>query len=160
EALPAPLQQEVARALRARQLPASPAVARIAGGASSFLGSSGPRVPFALIAPVGTAVRSDRPTFRWQLMKGATGYRVTVVDATSLTDAAASEMLPSPGGAPEMAWSPKSPLRPGGIYQWYVVATLADGKEVQSPQSPVVAKFQILGSKDAGALEQALRTAA
>jgi hypothetical protein len=76
---------------------------------------------FALIEPAGNVVLTDRPTFRWTRLGGASGYVVEVYDAR-LKLAASS---PSLTGA---SWT-SPPLVRGQVYSWQVKA-IRDGNEI------------------------------
>src|SRR5262249_49976608 len=123
-----------------------------------LMGTAQDAVPFAVLAPVGTVVESARPEFRWRPLEGATGYRVTVVDDQAQRDVATSGPLPTGAEHGELRWRlPESapPLRRGGPYRWYVVATLPGGEEVQSPDQTHTARFQVLAVPLAADLEKA-----
>jgi hypothetical protein len=69
-----------------------------------------------VLTPVGQAVRSDRPLFRWTAHAGASGYVVTVLDE-HLTPVATSPT------SMETRWTPGAPLPRGRTYVWQVAAT-------------------------------------
>jgi hypothetical protein len=117
------------------------------------MGSS--REGFDLLSPVGTFAQSDRPTFSWESLTGATSYEITIVDSQG--NEVATHTLPSDGASKkEMGWTIPSALKRGGVYIWQVVATrIKDGKEerIKAPQpgSPD-AKFKVLGQEEMNAL--------
>jgi hypothetical protein len=91
---------------------------------------------FRLLAPSGTVVATDRPNLRWQALKGATSYIVSVfdVDFNRVTRSA-------PQAATQ--WT-STKLRRGIVYSWEVVA-VRNGREVRSPVAPSPkAQFKIL----------------
>lgn len=94
---------------------------------------------FEVLAPVGTVVMTDAPEFRWQPIKGAVGYIVTIVKRGQVQVATSGRLSAT-------AWHPPAgQLQPGIIYRWGVVATLADGTEVSAPGSTAPeARFKIL----------------
>lgn len=103
---------------------------------------------FSLIGPIGTVVKTDRPTLRWQPLSGATSYAITVYDS-DFNKVTSSQ--PQPG----TEWTPSQPLERGGIYSWQVTA-IKDGKEVISPAPPAPdAKFKVLAKSKARELDQA-----
>lgn len=94
---------------------------------------------FEVLMPVGTVVMTDQPVFRWQPVKGASSYVVTVVKRGQV-QVATSGLLSA------TTWRPSAgQLQPGIVYRWGVVATLADGTETSAP-SPTApeARFKIL----------------
>ena len=91
---------------------------------------------FGLIGPSGTVIASDRPALRWQSLKGATSYIVSVFDL---------DFNPVVRSAPQTAtqWT-ATKLSRGTIYSWEVVA-VRNGQEVRSPVAPAPrAQFKIL----------------
>ncbi len=152
-ALPPSLQEGVRVALDRQQLRTPGGLASLIRRPGRLLGPGRSDQPFTLRAPVGTFVLSERPAFRWAALKSATTFRVTVVDDAAQEDVATSETIPAGEGAAELEWQlPETGpgLRRGRTYRWYVVATLADGSEAQSPDRTGVAKFRVL---EAGPLE-------
>jgi hypothetical protein len=109
-------------------------------------------VRFALRAPVGTVVESDRPAFSWEAAPGATGYLVTIYDATSRE---------SIGGATVAGteWTPPEPLMRGRTYRWEVAA-LKDGQQVgRAPRSSgPTARFRVLEQEQLEKLNEARAT--
>ncbi|MFH1573657.1 MAG: hypothetical protein ABIG68_06710 [Acidobacteriota bacterium] len=108
------------------------------------------REAFHLRSPVGTAVVTDRPTFRWQPMPGAQRYEVSVYDDNY------TQVLESPPvkGA---EWSAPRPMEGGRVYSWQVKA-YKNGEEVLSPKPPAPeAKFKVLDRQQAGELARAQR---
>lgn len=106
---------------------------------------------FSLRQPVRTVVQSDRPTFRWTPMPGATSYAVSVIDDSRNKNVVISPSLK------ETTWTSSTPLTPGHVYRWIVVATLSDGTTLQAPppssgKDTPKARFRVLDPKAAGAL--------
>ena len=92
---------------------------------------------FGLLSPVGTVILTNHPTLRWELLSGASGYLVTVLDS-GFGEVETSPMLS------ETEWQVTRPLRPGGVYLWQVRA-LKDGVEIRSPSTKQgEAKFKVL----------------
>jgi hypothetical protein len=104
---------------------------------------------FAVVGPVGTMVSSGRPTFRWNMLKGASGYAVKVYD-TNFNQVDSSPALTG------TEWTPARPLPPGKVYTWQVTAT-KEGSEVVSPAPPMPeARFKVLGNAEGEELTRAL----
>ncbi|MDQ3687799.1 MAG: hypothetical protein M3430_19665 [Acidobacteriota bacterium] len=94
---------------------------------------------FEVLSPAGTVVMTDQPLFRWRAVPNATGYTVTVVRRGQV-QAATSGMIS------DNEWRPPAGiLRPGVIYRWGVVATLASGGEMSAPGATAPeARFRVL----------------
>lgn len=104
---------------------------------------------FSVIEPVGEVLMSNRPTFRWSPLIGATGYVVEVYDE-SFNLAAASPQLTS------NSWTSPA-LSRGKVYGWQVKA-VKDEQEVTSPRPPAPqARFRILDQAKANELAKARR---
>ncbi|HEV8482193.1 MAG TPA: hypothetical protein VGV87_01435 [Blastocatellia bacterium] len=110
--------------------------AAIAGSHSGTL-MGGEYPEFKLLAPVGIVIETDRPTFRWSRLEGATGYTVTVYNS-HLTRIATSDVVTA------NEWTATSALPRGGTCIWQVRA-IKDGKEVVAPPpAGPKAKFRVL----------------
>jgi hypothetical protein len=145
--LPAPYVQAVKDALLTRRVETPPELAEVAGKAGALIGGKGEGVSFALQEPVGTAVLTDRPTFRWNSLDGASGYTVTVYDA-DFNPVAASEPLSA------TRWRIPKALARGRVYTWQVVASKGT-ETVKSPTPPAPeARFLIVDQSKAGELER------
>lgn len=83
---------------------------------------------FRLVAPVGTAVRSERPEFHWTSRGPHAMYIVTLKNLTS------GQITSSPP-LHILAWTATEPLQRGAIYAWQVAASL-DGHEEIAPAPP------------------------
>jgi len=93
---------------------------------------------------------SDRPTFRWSPLEGATGYFVEVYD-DKLRQIIISPQLT------DTSWTAPRSLKRGEIYSWQVTA-IKGGEEFISPRSPAPpATFRILDATLANELVQARR---
>lgn len=103
---------------------------------------------FKLRTPVGIAVLSRQPTFKWQPLAGAEKYVVFVRDLTS-EDEIRSEPISV------ARWTVTEPLVRGHAYAWAVEAH-KKGERIQSPapQSPE-AKFKVIESAKADELSVA-----
>src|SRR5262249_21569693 len=77
--LPPELSQGVQTALATRQLERASILNRIVTRRGVLLGAPSAEA-FQVTGPVGTAVLTDRPTFRWTAIAGAAQYKVAVFD--------------------------------------------------------------------------------
>ena len=94
---------------------------------------------------------TDRPTFRWSRLEGATSYVVEVYD-DQFRLAASSPQLTA------LSWTTMQPLARGRVYSWQVKAN-KDGAELISPRPPAPqAKFRILDQGRANEISRAKRT--
>ena len=88
-------------------------------------GGGGAVLAFALREPLGTAVESDRPRFRWERFAAARAYVVTVYDEDFARVARSPEVT-----SPE--WTCDRPLARGKSYTWQVTALTASGDPASS----------------------------
>jgi hypothetical protein len=103
---------------------------------------------FKALSPVGKVVIEDRPTFTWEPLATATGYRVRVY-GTGYHKIAESPLVHGNG------WQAITPLPRGESYTWTVTAESLKG-EVRAPAPPQPeAAFQVVDAVTARALEQA-----
>jgi anti-sigma factor RsiW len=162
--VPTPLRRQVQTALVTQALAPSSALTALRGGGETLRAGPGAGMPFALREPVGTVVRSSRPTLRWQAVPEASGYVVTIVDQRTGADAAVSSALPPGSRGQEMAWRlPRTQpeLRPGQIYGWRVTAMLPEGARRESPgPSALPARFKVLDPAAARQLDRQQRASA
>lgn len=101
---------------------------------------------FNLVAPVGTAVRPERPEFQWSSRGPNVTYIVTLKNLTS------GEIVSSPP-LHSLTWTPTESLQRGAIYAWQVAASL-DGQEEIAPAPPIPqARILILDLSMAARLE-------
>ena len=149
--LPPGYQQMIRNALGSRRLEKSPLLAGLARPDSLYMRGGGNRGDrFSVINPVGIVMLSDRPTFRWSPLKGATSYVVEVYDAKP------RQIITSPQLA-DTSWTATQSLKRGRIYSWQVTA-IKGGEEFSSPRPPAPqAKFRILDETLANELDQARR---
>jgi anti-sigma factor RsiW len=140
-------QRDVVRQARSTQrLSLPPVLAELAGTRGLLMGDSDP-APFGLLAPIGTAVLDNRPTFRWTAMQGAAQYAVTVLDSTT-GEASTSPPLTT------TEWTPPFALVRGRVYVWQVAATI-DRREVVVPVPPAPpARVLVLDASTAAGLER------
>ena len=137
ESLSPGYQRDVNATLKGRRVEAPSQLQELIGKAGVLMGSSGEANRFSLIGPVGTVVRTDRPSFHWKPLKDATSYIVAVYDS-SFNKVASSEAESG------NKWLPSSALKRGETYSWQVTA-FKDGSEFVSPAPPApAAKFKVL----------------
>jgi anti-sigma factor RsiW len=106
---------------------------------------SGASLPFGLIEPLGTAVESDRPRFRWQRLASARAYVVTVYDDDFALVARSPELT-----SPE--WTAGHQLTRGRTYSWQVSAIGAEAT-ITAPTAPApAARFAVLTQSEADGL--------
>ena len=149
--LPPGYQQMIKNALTSERLEKSPLLAALVRSDSLLRkggGNQGAR--FSVITPVGKVMLSDRPTFSWSPLEGATGYVVEIYD-DKLNQIIISPQLT------DTSWTPPQSLKRGGIYSWQVTASKG-GEEIISPRSPAPpARFRILDQTLANEIVQAQR---
>lgn len=151
-ALPAPWREALQQAFATRRLDLPQRYAALVGGAGVLRG----RATTALLAPltpVATAVRGDRPTFRWRPLPGASTHRVMVFDGDY-------RPVADSGALADAVWTPPRPLPRGIVLAWQVVAT-RDGRQVTAPAPPAPeARFEVLAPAALADLERAEQAAA
>ncbi len=115
---------------------------------SSLMGADNQKGEFSVIEPLGNVLLTDRPTFRWSAMEGATGYVVEVYDEKFTPIASSPEVT-------NLTWTTTLPR--GHVYSWQVKA-VKDGQETMSPRPPAPqAKFRVLDQAKANELANARR---
>jgi hypothetical protein len=113
-------------------------------------GSDGSRDKFSVIGPVRMVTLSDRPTFRWSQLDGATAYVVEIYDEEFDLVATSPQIT-------DNRWRAPQSLKRGRTYAWQVKA-VKDGQELFTPQPPAPqAKFRILDEARAKELARARR---
>jgi hypothetical protein len=138
----------VGEALLAENIKA-PAIETELAGTPINLRGPGKGPTFKLLSPARTVIISDRPSFEWERLTGATSYRVSVGDLNG-HEITKSEELP----AEQTRWTSPTSLKRGEIYVWEVEATI-DGKRIVSPGgSAPQMKFKVLSARGAQELEQ------
>ncbi|MBO0859668.1 MAG: zf-HC2 domain-containing protein [Chloracidobacterium sp.] len=131
----------VTEALLASDINRPEALNEIIVGSSAMRGAGGDgdKSPFKLTSPEKTVLEEDRPVFRWEPMKEATGYQVHIA-ALGSREVLSSPDLPSD----VMQWVPETPLKRGAVYKWAVTAVV-NGEEISAPASSAPeARFGIL----------------
>ena len=149
--LPADYQELVKGALTDQELERSPLLSGLSRPGRTLRGNGDDQAgQFSVLSPFGTVTLSDRPTFQWSKLDGATGYVVEVYDAQFDLAAVSPQVL-------EPSWTAPQSFKRGEIYYWQVKA-LKDGEEVIAPRPPVrQAKFRILDQTRADELTRARR---
>jgi hypothetical protein len=146
--IPQNTRHEIGETLLAENIKAPAIQAELAGGPVVLRGPDNSPT-FRLRSPARTVIISDRPSFEWEELAGATSYRVSVGDLKG-HEIAKSEELP----AGQTRWTPPTSLTRGDIYVWEVEARI-DGKKVVSPGgSAPQMKFKILSVSSAQELDQ------
>ncbi|HEX6185304.1 MAG TPA: hypothetical protein VFZ44_15575 [Pyrinomonadaceae bacterium] len=150
DGLPPAYREMLKEALTGRRIERSPQLKGLSRPGSSLMGSESQAGEFSVLEPVGSVLLTDRPTFRWSPMEGATSYVVEVYDG-SFNLAASSPQLTAP------TWATSRTLKRGEVYSWQVKA-LKDGREVTSPRPPAPqARFRVLDRAKADELARARR---
>jgi hypothetical protein len=115
-----------------------------------LLGPGDSHATIELDSPVGVAVESTTPIFRWQALPNATRYRVAVYGRGY------QEVMTS-GDLTGTEWTPVEQLARDASYAWTVTARVA-GKSVLAPVPPAPeARFRVISSSEADAIVQTRR---
>ena len=146
--LPPAYQDRVKKALTSPALERSSQLQGLTRPPSTLMGSNNQPREFAVIEPVGEVLLSNRPSFRWSAMEGATAYVVEVYDEQFKLVASSPQLT-------ERTWT--TSLARGKVYSWQVKAT-KDGEEVTAPHPPAPqAKFRVLDQAKAIEIAKAKR---
>ncbi len=146
---PSEYRQLAEDALSNQRLARSPLLASLSRRGSSLMGGDDEGRRFAVIEPAGKVTLTDRPTFRWSKLDGATGYVVEVYDAQF-------DLVASSPSLTGVSWK-APPLARGQVYSWQVKAFI-DGQEFIAPRPPAPqAKFRILDQATAAEIARARR---
>jgi hypothetical protein len=118
----------------------------------TLLGESESHVSLSPVAPIGTVVSSDLPTFRWQAESDANRFQVRIYDEKF------NLVVESPQtNAHE--WTPDKALPRGETLSW-TVSAIEGGKKVTAPRAPEPeARFRV-ATPGAAAEMDAIRHAA
>ena len=147
--LPAGYQRMVQESLTSQRLERSALLAGLKRPASSLMSGNDQDNQFSVLEPVGKVIQSDRPTFRWLSLAGASGYVVEVYDEAFNPVATSPQLTAN-------SWT-SQPLKRGRIYSWQVKA-IKDGQEFRSPRPPASqATFRVLDAATVNELQQARR---
>lgn len=146
--LPPAYQNLVKRALSTGRIEKSAQLQGLTRPPSSLMGSNNQPGDFSVLEPLGNVLLTDRATFRWSAMEGATGYVVEVYDEKFAPVASSPQLT-------NLTWATTLPR--GHVYSWQVKA-IKDGQETTSPRPPAPqAKFRILDQAKANELANARR---
>jgi hypothetical protein len=127
----APLPEEVVAALADPRLPIPADVRKLLEPLSGVRADPARPLP---LAPIGCAVRSQRPEFRWKAVPGADAYRVSVYDRQG-------QLLARSEAVRGTTWTPGRDLPRARELRWDVAAGSAEPPE--TPDSPW--RFIVLG---------------
>jgi hypothetical protein len=115
-----------------------PASIRDLAGVSGVLMGAAESPTLGVVSPVGTAVLSDRPRFRWHAPPGASSaFVITVQDVET-------KQTFSSAPVPELEWVPDRSLDRGHTYDWQVAASLASGEAVAPAPTDPRATFRVV----------------
>ncbi|HEX8191248.1 MAG TPA: hypothetical protein VF586_23005 [Pyrinomonadaceae bacterium] len=150
DALPPAYREMLKGALEGRRLERSTQLRGLSRPGSSLMGSETEGGQFSVLDPVGDVLMTDRPTFRWSALEGASAYVVEVYDEAFNLVASSPQL-----GA--RSWAAPRALPRGRVYSWQVKA-VKDGRETKSPRPPAPqAKFRVLDRAKADELSKARR---
>jgi tetratricopeptide (TPR) repeat protein len=133
-------QTVVIDALRTGLVKASAELSSLIGEQKRLMGSRGGQKSFIPLSPVGAAVATTQPTFRWKRVNGATAYTVTIY-GNNLREIVSSETLTG------TQWTPP-PLARDRSYSWQIRA-IRDNREMISPSPDArEARFRVLSQSE------------
>ena len=148
ESIPAKTQRDVEEILVAQNIE-QPEIAKELAPTSITLRGPSSGQPFKLLSPRRTVIVTDRPSFEWERLPGATAYKVVVGDMRGHEITRSQDLSPD-----RTSWTPPKPIKRGEIYAWNVIA-IVDGKEIVSPgASASEMKFKVLSESSAQELGQ------
>jgi hypothetical protein len=114
----------------------------------TMLGAPEAAASFNVLSPVNRVSMDDRPTFQWEVLAGATAYRVAIY-GTDYQKVAESPVLH------QTKWQAPVALPRGSLYTWTVTANGPNGA-IHSPAPPQPeAMFKVISADQAAALAQA-----
>ena len=146
--LPDAYKNLVTKALSTQRIEKSPQLQGLTRPPSSLMSGDNQKDQFSVLQPAGDVLLTDKPTFRWSTLDGATGYVVEVYDE-KFNPVASSPQLSNP------SWTTTLPR--GNVYSWQVKA-IKDGQEITSPRPPAPqAKFRVVDQAKANELARAKR---
>lgn len=146
-----PAQQElIAAALRSGKIVLPATLPWSTKTPEVLLGPSTTPDSLTLRAPVGKVLLTNRPSFRWQALPGASSYRVTLFTANY-------EIVQQSPALTATNWTPPQALARDQLYLWQVTA-LKDGQEIKAPVAPAPeARFKVLAQAKADEINAARR---
>ena len=150
DALPPAYREMLKETLDGRRIERSPQLRGLSRPGSSLMSSETEGDAFSVLDPVGDVLLTDRPTFRWSALDGASVYVVEVYDE-------AFNLLASSPQLTARSWTAPQTLPRGKVYSWQVKA-IKDGQELKSPRPPAPqARFRVLDRAKADELARAKR---
>lgn len=151
ENLPAGYQELVKKALAGQRIEKSSQLQGLTRPSSALMGSNDKTREFSVLEPGGNVLMSDRPSFRWTKMEGATGYVVEVYDDQF-------KLVNSSPQVTDLSWTTTQALPRGRVYSWQVQAIIMEGEDIISPRPPAPqAKFRVLDQAKVNELTKAKR---
>jgi len=148
--LPAGYQDLLKKTLSGQRIEKSSQLQGLTRPSSALMGANDQASEFSVLEPGGNVLLSDRPTFRWSKMEGATGYVVEVYDDQF-------KLVSSSPQITSLSWTTTTALPRGHVYSWQVKAN-KDGQEITSPRPPAPqAKFRVLDQAKANELTRVKR---
>lgn len=145
-------QQRVRQALTTQKLELPKTLQQLSDSSGTMMGPTTPTA-FALLAPVGRVILSDRPILRWRPLPGAISYQVTLTDPTAgYREIAASPQLH------DTSWRVQHGLQRGRLYAWQVTARTPSGEVKAPPPHAAEARFLILEQTQTDELARAEKT--
>ena len=148
--LPPELRATVENILATRRFSQSPALSNLTEHAGQLRGQLEEQDTIRLMSPAGIVIESDKPTFRWRALDGASDYVVTVHDSSL-------RLVGSSGPITGTEWSIPNPLPRGVTYSWQIRAVV-NGKTVISPKPPASeVRFRVLDQKTLARIQNARR---
>lgn len=148
--LPVAYQEMLIATLTHQRLALPPVLKSLAQSSRTLKSGEPETASFAVLAPIGVVLQTDRPLFRWQPVAGATGYVVAIFDE-EFKPIQASETLM------QTQWRAAQALPRGRILLWQVTAHIGD-KQITAPAAPVPeARFQLVPYKQSTELQRAQR---
>jgi hypothetical protein len=126
------------------ELPAS--VAALIRPQGTLLGARGTQARFRPLGPMGTAVRSARPTFSWS-DSGADAYTIAIFTETF------TEVVRSPRVS-GTSWTPERELPRGETFVWQVTAHRGAGSETEPKPPQPEARFSVVDAATLARVEE------
>jgi hypothetical protein len=128
----------------------APILDRLITRQGTLLGPESEGLRFDLTGPMGTAVETNRPTFRWKALRGAKSYVVAVYDETF-------ENVATSPAVTGLEWQPAQALPRGRVFNWQVTAQVG-AESVHAPVPPAPeARFAIVPAETAAEIDAARR---
>jgi len=142
--------QALDAALAGRRFERAPILDRLITRQGILLGPESEARRFDLAGPLGTAVETDRPVFRWKALPGAASYVVAVYDEDF-------ESVATSPAVTGLEWQPVQPLPRGRVLNWQVTARVgADSVHAPVPPAPE-ARFSVIPADAEAQIDAARR---